>query len=147
MLDPTHDLELSFGVPSQSLPDRPFARSALPSTLPSFIFPQLLRGCSGPSVLSDSLRPYGLQPVRLLCPWNSPGKNTGVGCHALLQGIFPTLGLNPGLLLCRWNLYHLSHQGSPVFKCGNILFSSSESSLGFPLPLTEQPEQTLRPTQ
>ena len=39
-----------------------------------------------------------LQPVRLLCPWNSPGKNTGVVCHSLLQGIFPTRGLNLGLL-------------------------------------------------
>ena len=37
------------------------------------------------SVVSDSLRPYGLQPARLLCPWDSPGKNTGVGCHFLLQ--------------------------------------------------------------
>ena len=44
---------------------------------------------------------------------DSPGKNTGVGCHALLQGIFPTQGSNPGLLHCRRILYHLSHQGSP----------------------------------
>ena len=44
---------------------------------------------------------------------DSPGKNTGVGCHALLQGIFPTQGLNPGLPHYRWILYHLSHQGSP----------------------------------
>ena len=44
---------------------------------------------------------------------DSPGKNTGMGCHALLQGIFPTQGLNPGLLHCRWTLYRLSHQGSP----------------------------------
>ena len=43
----------------------------------------------------------------------SPGKNTGVGCHALLQRIFPTLGLNPGLPHCRQILYHLSHQGRP----------------------------------
>ena len=43
----------------------------------------------------------------------SPGKNTGVGCHGLLQRIFPTQGSNPGLLPCRWILYHLSHQGSP----------------------------------
>ena len=43
---------------------------------------------------------------------DSPGKNTGVGCHALLQGIFPTQGLNPGLPHCRQILYHLSHQGS-----------------------------------
>ena len=41
---------------------------------------------------------------------DSPGKNTGVGCHALLQRIFPTQGSNPGLLHCRWILYHLSHQ-------------------------------------
>ena len=41
---------------------------------------------------------------------DSPGKNTGVGCHALLQGIFPTQGSNPGLLHCRQILYHLSHQ-------------------------------------
>ena len=40
-----------------------------------------------------------------------PGKNTGVGCHALLQGIFPTQGSNPGLLRCRWILYPLSHYG------------------------------------
>ena len=45
----------------------------------------------------------------------SPGKNTGVGCHAVLQGIFPIQGSNPHLLHCRWILYQLSHQGSPVF--------------------------------
>ena len=44
----------------------------------------------------------------LLCPWDSPGKNTGVGCHALLQGIFPTQRLDPSLLHCRQVLYHLS---------------------------------------
>ena len=48
--------------------------------------------------MSDSLQPHGLQPARLLCPWDSPGKNTGVGCHALLQGIVPTQGSNLGLL-------------------------------------------------
>ena len=64
------------------------------------------------SVMSDSLWPHGLQPARLLCLWNFPGKNTGVGCHFLLQGIFPTQGLNPGLLHWRQALYCLSHQGS-----------------------------------
>ena len=49
-----------------------------------------------------------------LCPWTSPGKNTGVGCHSLLQETFLTQGLNSGLLHCRQILYHLSHQGSPV---------------------------------
>ena len=43
----------------------------------------------------------------LLCPWDSPGKNTGLGCHSLLQGIFMTQGLNPCLLHCRHILYHL----------------------------------------
>ena len=66
--------------------------------------------------MSDSLRPHGLQPTRVLCPWDSPGKNTGVGCHFLLQGIFPTQGSNPGLLPCGQTLYHLSHQGSPIVQ-------------------------------
>ena len=44
---------------------------------------------------------------------NSPGKDTGVGCYFLLQGIFPTPGSNSGLLHFRWTLYHLNHQGSP----------------------------------
>ena len=44
---------------------------------------------------------------------DSPGKNTGVGCHALLQGIFLSQGSNPGLPHCRWIIYQLSHQGSP----------------------------------
>ena len=53
--------------------------------------------CFSFSVVSDSLQPRG-QLSRLLCPWNSLGKYTGVGCHFLLQGIFPTQGLNLGLL-------------------------------------------------
>ena len=51
------------------------------------------------SVIFDSLQPYGLQPARLLYPLDSPGKNIGVGCHFLLQGIFPTQGSNLYLLL------------------------------------------------
>ena len=55
------------------------------------------------SVMADSLRPRGLQPARLLCPRDSPGKNTRVGGLALLQGIFPPQGLNPHLLhLLHW---------------------------------------------
>ena len=45
--------------------------------------------------MSDSLWPHGLQPTKLLCPWNFPGKNTGVGCHFLLRGIFPTQESSP----------------------------------------------------
>ena len=60
------------------------------------------------SVSVDSLRPCGLHHARILCPWNSPDTNTGVGSHSLLQEIFLTQGLNPGLLHCRWILYCLS---------------------------------------
>ena len=79
------------------------------------------------SVKSDSLWPYGLQPTRLLCPSDSPGKNTGVVCHALLQGIFPTQGLNLGLPYCRQALYCLSPLGSLMYREAHfslILFST-----------------------
>ena len=72
--------------------------------------------CVSHSVASNSLRSHGLWPARLLCSWNSPGKNTGVGCHVLLQGICLTQGLNPGLLHCRQILYYPSHQGSPCLS-------------------------------
>ena len=71
------------------------------------------------SVVSDSLRPHGLSPTRLLCPWDSPGKNTGMGCHSLLQGIFLTQRSNPDLPHCRQILYHLSHQGRPHTETGS----------------------------
>ena len=81
------------------------------------------------SVMSDSLRPHGLQPARLLCPWDSPGKNTGVGSHSLLQWIFLIQGSNPSLLQCRPILFCLSHQGSQyylvicsIFTCSPVLF-------------------------
>ena len=58
------------------------------------------------SVISDSLQPHGLyHHTRPLCPLNFLSKNTGVGCHAFLQGIFPTQGLSPRLLHCRQILY------------------------------------------
>ena len=60
--------------------------------------------------MSNSLQPHGMQPVRLLCQWNSAGKNTGVGSLSLLQGIFLTQGLNLGLLHC-WQILYL-----PVFE-------------------------------
>ena len=50
------------------------------------------------------------QSCLTLCPWNSPDQNTGVGSPSLLQGIFPTQGLNPGLPSCRQILYQLSHR-------------------------------------
>ena len=58
----------------------------------------------------DSVWPHGLQPTRLLYPWDSPGESTGVGCHCLLQKIFPNQGSIPGFPHCRQMLYHLSHE-------------------------------------
>ena len=63
-----------------------------------------------------TLWPHGLKPASLLCPWDSPGKNNGAGCHFLLQGIFLTQESNPGLLHCRQILYHLSYQEIPYFR-------------------------------
>ena len=67
--------------------------------------------------------------ARLLCPWNSSGKNNRVGSHSLLQGIVPNEGSNLGRLHCRQILYHLSHQGSPYrLKC--VSSSVVTNSLG-----------------
>ena len=91
-------------------------------------------------VVSNSLRPHGAQSVRLLCPWDSPGKNIGVGCHILLQGIFPIQGSNPGLLHCRQILYCLSHQGSPYslskFQLYNSVINYSHHVLCYSFMLT-----------
>ena len=82
-----------------------------------------------------TLQSHGLQPVRLPCPWDSPGKSTGAGCHAPLQGIFPTQGLNPGLLHCRRILCQLrqqgSHKGGIIFICEVIIPSCASSSPAF----------------
>ena len=84
------------------------------------------------SVMSDPLRTHRLQPARLLCPRNSPGKNTGEEGHCLLQGIFLTQGSNPGFLLTflssRRILYCLN-QGKPCF--------SSPFQLTHPFPVLE----------
>ena len=67
----------------------------------------------------------------VLCPWDSPGKTTGVGCHSLLQGIFPTQRSNLGLLNYRQILYQLSHQGDHSFLV-DFLFNTKGKSI-FPL--------------
>ena len=80
----------------------------------AMVFPVVIYGCEldhkevcskgtkwSRSVVSNSLRSHGLQPTRLLHPWNFPGKSTGMGCHFLLQGIFPTQGMNLVLPHCR----------------------------------------------
>ena len=59
---------------------------------------------------------------------DSPGKNTGVGCHALLQGIFPTQGLNLSLPHCRQILYSLSHQGGPNTPTRRAKFEKTDNT-------------------
>ena len=66
------------------------------------------------SVVSDSVTPQ-TTAHRFFCPWVSPGKKTGVGCHALLQGILSTQGWNPGFPHCRQIPYCLSHKGSQIY--------------------------------
>ena len=82
------------------------------------------------SVESDSLQPHGLQPARLPCTWVFPGKNTGVGCHFLLQRIFPTQeSTQISCISCtgRQSLYHQRHLGSPTRNY------SSHQRLAYPL--------------
>ena len=83
------------------------------------------------SVVFDSLPSCGQQPTRLLCPWGSLAKNTGVGCHALLQGIFLTQGSNPYLLcLLPWPVgsLALAPPGKPLYQLMYTLNSLSVSS-------------------
>ena len=89
--------------------------------------------CSVVSVVSDALRPQGLQPARLLCPWDFPGNNTGVGCHFLLQGIFPTQALTQSLLHWQAEFLSQSYLGSSIFQ----LPSCSSGFYEFPFSSTE----------
>ena len=70
---------------------------------------------------------YGLEPTRLPCPWDSPGKNTGVGCHALLQGILSIQGLNPCLLHWQADSLPRAHLGRPVCFQDDHLISGSKT--------------------
>ena len=80
--------------------------------------------CSVASAVSDSLRPHRMQPTRLPCPWDSPGKNTGVSCHAFLRGIFPTQGSKLRLLClmhcrripCPWATREAPFDSTGIFK-------------------------------
>ena len=72
--------------------------------------------CVSRSITSDSLWPHGLGPTRLLCPWNSLGKNTGVGCHSLLQGILLTQGSNSGPLALHADFLPSEPLGKPFTR-------------------------------
>ena len=83
-----------------------------------------MNGAHMRSHFSLTLQPHGLQSARLLCLWDSPGKNTGVGYHFLFQGIFLTQGLNLHLLYWQVDSLPLNHLGIPVYKVSNDLFNS-----------------------
>ena len=80
--------------------------------------------------------PWTVACTKLLSPWDFPGKSPGVGCHFLLQGIFPIQGSDPGLPHCTQTLYHLSYQGSPRLpsrgsqRVGYSLVTNTFTSLG-----------------
>ena len=119
--------------------------------------------------MSNSVWPGRRQPTRLRCPWDSPGKNTRVSCHALLQGIFPTQGSNPCLLhFPHWQVGSLPVQPLLISKGtaleirypGNapmqLLISTHlyytlekamaphSSTLAWKIPWTEEPDRSLR---
>ena len=122
---------------SSACPRRtPFPRSG------RFIAPPLITGPAHSGLLRvplatlccvlshvNSLRPYGLWPARLLCPWDFPGKNTGVGCHLLLQGIFPSQGSNPRLLHWQVDSLPLSLNCCHLLICANRWMALSLSFL------------------
>ena len=85
--------------------------------------------------------PRGLYPSRLLCPWDFPGKNTGVGCHFLLRGIFLTQGLNVRLLRWQADSSPLHHLGSPVKQ--GIQFPLRMAPTPFPHYLQEKSDPYL----
>ena len=91
------------------------------------------------SVLSDSLQPHGLQSARLFCTWDFPGKNTGVGCHFLLQGIFVTQGIEPRSPAVHVDSLPSEGAEKPFFILYGMLltnhesnFETSEPNLHFP---------------
>ena len=79
--------------------------------------------------MSDTLLPHGLWPTRLLHLWGFLGKNAGMGCHFLLQGLFPTRGLNLGLLHCGQMLYRLSNQRTKAWRYIIIIQSINKLTL------------------
>ena len=89
-----------------------------------------------------TLRPHGLWPAGLLCPWDFPGKSPGVGCHFLLQGIFPTQGSNPHLLHWWVTSLPLSHRGSTALLGRHSLNSTEKPSGRGTETTTQQPRQT-----
>ena len=151
---------VSWGSNLLSPPPIPFLNPALGQGMwkPTLLLLSTISLMFSHQIVSNSLWPHGLQPIRLLCPWDFPGKNTGVDSYFLLQGIFLTQGsnllsctgffttvepgkqllLNPALPHGRQILYPLSHQGSPIntIWCCLILYDLAVPCLGIYLEKT-----------
>ena len=101
------------------------------------------RGGSGLVAKSWLSRSHGPSPARLFCPWYSPGMNTGMGCHFLLQEIFPTQESNPGLLHCSqilyWLSYHEAHLWLMVESIMEKAMAPHSSTLAWEIPWMEEP--------
>ena len=97
--------------------NQPYVHISLPFWIP---FPFVPCVCLVPQSCPTLWDPMDCSPPGSSVHGDSPGKYTAVGCHALLQGIFPTPGSNPGLLHCRWILNRLSHEGSPSFPFSSV---------------------------
>ena len=106
------------------------------------------------SVMPSSLRPHGLWSVRLLCPWGFSRQNTGVGCNALLQGIFQTQELKPCLLcLLHWQEWSLllAPPGKPSHNAHMCLiftlYTLSMLIINFPYILLKNKKRDFRGQQ
>ena len=96
-----------------------FSLSVVSNSLQPHVLQHTRPPCPSPTpwVHSDSMCPALLPPARLLCSWDFASKNTGVGCHFLLQGIFLTQESNLRLLHWQTDSLPLSHLGSPIVVC------------------------------
>ena len=115
---------IPLGDPSAPAPSIQYRASNLDWQLVSQLLKPLL---SVASVVSNSLWPHGMRPTRLLYPWDFPGKNTGVGCHFLLQGILLTQGSNPHLLSTVSPV--LNTDSLPLVEPGNLFKTLTDEEL------------------
>ena len=123
-------------VLGQSLPPVPVVQKLAATALGESAVVLVAKTC--PTVLS----PHGLQPTRLLCPLGFPGKNAGVGCYFLLQGIFLTQGSNLSLLHWQESSLPLSHHGSPWSSskpCWDEESIKTDQGSGIHLPINALP--------
>ena len=130
---PVWGIIVSDFISAEDLPFPHLSSSILFCATACFHFTLPVKWSVSRSVVPDSLLPHGLQPTRLLCPWDFPGKNTGVGCHVLLQGILLIQRANPHLLcLLHWQVgsLPLAPPGKPWMVSDNVLKKQIKVHIG-----------------